>query len=62
MLIDTHMYMCMCRHMYIYIYIHIYIYRCDDTSKNAGFAIETAEKAVKSLSAKIGEETAAIEV
>merc|ERR1719343_1167668 len=30
---------------------------CDDTSKNTGFAIETAEKAKAALEAKIGELT-----
>jgi len=39
-----------------------YVEWCDDVAKNTAFAIETAEKEVKSLSAKIDEETAAIEV
>ena len=39
-----------------------YVEWCDDAAKNSAFAIETADKEVESLSAKIGEETAAISV
>jgi len=37
-----------------------YVEWCDDTTKNAGFAIETAEKAKAKLEAKIGELSAEI--